>query len=87
MWKLGFDLKTLRISDGAHAKLTSIVGRLIADTGKMKTYSDAMEALLSKSVMLPPELLDEIETFIQTNAHLSYAIRERSLFKMHCVSG
>jgi hypothetical protein len=73
---LGFDLKTLRISDGAHAKLTSVVGRLMAETGKMKTYSDAIEAILSKSVMLSPELLGEVESFIKENAQLGYASRE-----------
>jgi hypothetical protein len=29
-------LKTLKISDEAHAKLISVVGRLMAETGKMK---------------------------------------------------
>ena len=44
-------LKTLRISDEAHAKLTSVLGGL-AEIGKMKTCSDAEEELLSKSVLL-----------------------------------
>jgi len=61
-------LKTLKISDEAHVKLTSIVGRLMAETGKMKTYSDAIEAILSKSVILSPELLNEVECFIRENA-------------------
>ena len=69
-------LKTLKISDEAHAKLTSIVGRLMAETGKMKTYSDAIEAMLSKSVMLSPELLDQVESFIKGNAQLGYATKE-----------
>lgn len=46
-------MKTLRISDQAHAKLTSVVGRLMAETGRTKTYSDAIEAILNKSVVLP----------------------------------
>jgi hypothetical protein len=69
-------LKTLKISDEAHAKLTSVVGRLMAETGKMKTYSDAVEAILSKSVMLSPELLDEVESFIKENAQLGYTTKE-----------
>jgi hypothetical protein len=69
-------LKTLKISDEAHAKLTSVVGRLIANTGKMKTYSDAIEALLSKSVMLSPELLSQIESFIKDNLELGYSTNE-----------
>ena len=73
MWKLGFDLKTLRISDEAHAKLTSVVGRFMAETGKMKTYSDAIEVLLNTSVILSPGLLDEVESFMRNNSKYSYS--------------
>jgi len=69
-------LKTLKISDEAHAKLTSVVGRLMAETGKMKTYSDAIEAMLSKSVVLSPELLDKIDVFIRENIQSGYATKE-----------
>lgn len=69
-------MKTLKISDEAHARLTSVVGRLMAETGKMKTYSDAIEAVLSKSMMLSTELLEEVETFMKMNAQLGYATRE-----------
>jgi hypothetical protein len=69
-------LKTLKISDEAHEKLTSVIGRLMAETGKTKTYSDAIEALLSKSVVLSPDLLDEVETFIETNVQLGYTTEE-----------
>jgi hypothetical protein len=50
-------MKTLKISDEAHGKLTAILGTLIARTGRMQTYSDAIEAVLDKSVMLPSELI------------------------------
>ena len=69
-------MKTLKISDEAHAKLTSVVGRLMAETGKTKTYSDAIEALLSKSVLLSPELLGQVESFIKDNVQLGYAVKE-----------
>jgi hypothetical protein len=69
-------LKTLKISDEAHAKLTSLVGRLMAETGKMKTYSDAIEAILSRSVVLPPELLEQVDNFIRENAQLGYTAKE-----------
>jgi hypothetical protein len=69
-------LKTLKISDEAHAKLTVVVGRLMAETGKMKTYSDAIEAMLNKSVILSPELLDEVESFMKENAELGYTTKE-----------
>jgi hypothetical protein len=69
-------LKTLKISDEAHAKLTSVVGRLMAETGKMKTYCDAIEAILSKSVMLSQEVLDHVENLIRGNSQLGYTARE-----------
>ena len=69
-------MKTLKISDEAHAKLTSVVGRLMAETGKTKTYSDAIDALLSKSVILPAELLDHVVSYIKTNVQLGYTTEE-----------
>jgi hypothetical protein len=48
----------------------------MAETGKMKTYSDAIEALLSKSVILSPELLDQVEEFVKDNPDLGYATKE-----------
>jgi len=69
-------MKTLRISDDVHRKLTATVGTLMAQTGKMQTYHDAIETMLNRSVILPPELLTEIENFIETNKHLGYTTRE-----------
>jgi Arc/MetJ-type ribon-helix-helix transcriptional regulator len=69
-------MKTLRISDDAHQKLTALLGEITAQTMKMQTYTDAIENLLSTSVMLPPELLTEIENFIGENKHLGYTTRE-----------
>jgi len=40
-------MKTLRISDEIHRKLTATVGTLMAQTGKMQTYQDAVEAMLT----------------------------------------
>ena len=39
-------MKTLKISDEAHRKLTGTVGTLMAQTGKMQTYQDAIEAMV-----------------------------------------
>jgi len=69
-------LKTLRISDEAHARLTAVVGRLMAESGKTKTYSDAVEAMISKSVILSADLLKEVESFIKENLELGYATKE-----------
>jgi len=69
-------VKTLRISEDAHQRLTALLGELTAQTMKMQTYTDAIESLLSQSVILPPELLMEIECFIEENKHLGYTTRE-----------
>jgi Arc/MetJ-type ribon-helix-helix transcriptional regulator len=69
-------MKTLRISDEIHRKLTATVGTLMAQTGKKQTYQDAINAMLTRSVILPPELLAEIENFIETNKHLGFITRE-----------
>jgi len=69
-------MKTLRISDISHKKLTATVGTLMAQTGKMQTYQDAIEATLNQSVTLPTELLAEIEKFIEKNKHLGFTTRE-----------
>jgi len=69
-------MKTLRISDDAHQRLTALLGELTAQTMKMQTYTDAIENLLSQSVILPPELLAQIEGFIEENRSLGYTSRE-----------
>jgi hypothetical protein len=69
-------MKTLRISEDAHQKLTALLGELTAQTMKMQTYTDAIENLLSQSVILPPELLAQIENFIDENKHLGFTTRE-----------
>jgi len=69
-------MKTLRISDDAHQRLTALLGELTAQTMKMQTYTDAIESLLSQSVILPSELLTQIESFIEENKHLAYTTRE-----------
>ena len=69
-------MKTIKISDEAHRKLTATVGTLMAKTGKMQTYQDAIGAMLNQSVILPPELLAQIENCIQENKHLGFKTRE-----------
>ncbi|MDI6905245.1 MAG: ribbon-helix-helix domain-containing protein [Candidatus Bathyarchaeia archaeon] len=69
-------MKTLRISDGIHRKLTATLGTLTAQTGKMQTYQDAIGAMLNQSVILPPELLAGIESFVEKNNHLGYTTKE-----------
>ncbi len=69
-------MKTLRISDDAHQRLTGMLGEITAQTMKMQTYTDAIESLLSQSAILPPELLNEIQVFIDNNRQLGYTTRE-----------
>ena len=69
-------MKMLRISDEIHRKMTATVGTLMAQTGKMQTYQDAIEAMLTRSVILPTELLAEIENFIEENKRLGFTTRE-----------
>jgi hypothetical protein len=74
MWR--FEVATLRISDDVHRKLTAALGALMAETGKMQTYDDALDALLNKSVILPEQLLIEIEECIKENKDLGYVTKE-----------
>jgi hypothetical protein len=69
-------MKTLRISDETHRKLTATLGTLMAQTGKLQTYSDAIEALLNCSITLQPELLAEVERYINENKQQGYITRE-----------
>ncbi len=69
-------MKTLRISEDVHQKLTGLLGELTAQTNKMQTYQDAIEALLEESVMLPPELLAQTESFVEENKQLGFTTKE-----------
>jgi len=69
-------MKTLKISDGVHSKLTSLLGELTAETSKMQTYQDAINALLNESVMLPPEVLTQTQNFIEENKQMGYTTKE-----------
>ncbi|MDH5793788.1 MAG: ribbon-helix-helix domain-containing protein, partial [Candidatus Bathyarchaeota archaeon] len=53
-----------------------MLGELTAQTMKMQTYTDAIENLLSQSVILPSELLVQVEGFIEENRHLGFTTRE-----------
>ena len=72
-------MKTLKISDEVHQRLTSLLGELMAQTSRMQTYQDAIEAMLSQSVIVPPELLVQIQNFIDENKQLGFITREEFL--------
>jgi Arc/MetJ-type ribon-helix-helix transcriptional regulator len=48
----------------------------MAQSGKPQTFSDVIEALVSRAVLLPPELLRHVEEFIEANKQLGYTTRE-----------
>jgi len=52
------------------------VGEMMAKTGKIQTYNDAVDALISQSVFLPANLLEKIDEAIKANKQLGYATRE-----------
>jgi len=69
-------MKTLRISEDIHQKLTALLGELMAQTSKMQTYQDAINALINESVILPQELLVQIQSFVEENKHLGFTTKE-----------
>jgi hypothetical protein len=69
-------MKTLKISNDIHSKLTSLLGELTAETSKMQTYQDAINALLNESVMLPPEVITQTQNFIEEHKQLGYTTKE-----------
>jgi len=69
-------MKTLRISDETHRKLTATLGMLMAETGRLQTYDSTITALLTRSVKLPKETIMEVEKFINKNKHRGYTTKE-----------
>ena len=69
-------MKAIKISDDIHSKLTGLLGELTAETSKMQTYQDAINALLNESVILPPEVIVQTENFIEENKQMGYTTKE-----------
>jgi len=69
-------MKTLRVSDHAHRVLIRWLGEMMAQTGKPQTFGDVVEALVSRAVLLSPELVKGVEDFIEANKQLGYTTRE-----------
>jgi metal-responsive CopG/Arc/MetJ family transcriptional regulator len=69
-------MKTIKIDDEIHRKLTITLGTLMAQTGKPQTYQDALKAIITQSVKLPEETLKEVENFVIENKHLGYITKE-----------
>jgi uncharacterized protein (UPF0305 family) len=69
-------MRTIKITDETHKKLTVTLGSLMARTGTLQTYSDATEALISSSVTLNPDLIAEVEKYVDENKQQGYMTRE-----------
>jgi len=85
-------MKTLKISDDVHQKLTGMLGELTSQTLKLQTYQDALEAMLSQSVILPPDLLAQVEKFVQEKKGLGFTtkedfLRDAARFRLRYLSG
>jgi hypothetical protein len=57
-------LKTIRVSDTIHNKLTRSLGEMMAKTGKPQTYNDIISVLTDQAVIMPAELLEKIDVVI-----------------------
>jgi len=69
-------MKTIRIDDETHKRLTATLGLLMTQTKRMVTYSEVIEALLNSSITLNPNLIAEVEKFINENKQQGYLTRE-----------
>jgi hypothetical protein len=69
-------MKAIKISDDIHSKLTGLLGELTAETNKMQTYQDAINALLEQSVILPPEVIAKVVNFIEENKDVGFTNKE-----------
>jgi len=65
-------MKTLKVQDEIHEKLTTLVGELTAESGKLQTYADVLTKLLETSIMLPEDLVAEITETIKNHRAVGY---------------
>lgn len=69
-------MKTLRVSNSVHDKLTRMLGEIMTKTGKPKTYNDVIDVLTAQFVIIPTELLEKIDTTVSTK-QFGYKTREQ----------
>jgi Arc/MetJ-type ribon-helix-helix transcriptional regulator len=66
-------MKTLKVQDEIHEKLTTLVGELTAESGKLQTYADALTKLLETSIVFPEDLVQKINETIRSRRAVGYA--------------
>ena len=69
-------MKTIKVSDRSHARLTAILGQIIALSGEMRNYSDAVDAVLEEAVLIPIDFAREIQDFIDKNKQLGFSTKD-----------
>jgi hypothetical protein len=69
-------MRTIKITDETHKRLTVTLGSLMARTCRLQTYSDVIEALISSSITLSPDLIAEVEKYVDENKQQGYMTRE-----------
>jgi len=65
-------MKSIRIEDDIHTRLTALVGELTAESGRMQTYADAIAKMLDTSVVLPEDLIKKIKDLIKERKLIGY---------------
>jgi hypothetical protein len=69
-------LKTIRVSETVHNKLTRLPGETMAKTGKPQTYNDIIGILTDQAVIISAELLEKIDMIVSSK-QLGYKTREK----------
>jgi hypothetical protein len=67
---------TIRIPKDARERLTVFLGELMLQTREMLTLGDAVKILLETGIILPKELIAEVERFICERSDLGYTSAE-----------
>jgi Arc/MetJ-type ribon-helix-helix transcriptional regulator len=65
-------MKTLKVQEEIHEKLTTLVGELTAESGKLQTYADVLTKLLETSIVLPEDLVKEIGAMVVNRRAIGY---------------
>ena len=65
-------MKTLKVQDEIHEKLTTLVGEMTAESGKLQTYADALTKLLETSIVFPEALVQKISETIKGRRAVGY---------------
>ncbi len=69
-------MKTIKIDDENHARLTAILGHLIKESEKLGTYNDAITDLTKNHILVSPELISEANELIHHNRQLGISTLE-----------